>query len=427
MLTVLLLSLIFLFLTNFPICFVLGIATMISLLWGGERLIMMPQLMVYGVNSFPLLAIPFFMLAGAIMERGGVSKRIVLLADALVGHIKGGLPAVSILGCTFFAAISGSTPATAAAIGSLTIPEMVQRGYDKSYASAVIAAASCLGVIIPPSITMVLFGVVANVSVGKLLVGGLLPGLFLSFLLMLMNYYRARMLNLPTAAKKRGTDVWRTFKDAFWALMMPVIIVGGIMGGIFTPTESACVAVIYGLVVGFFVYKELKLKDLVPVFYKAAINSSMIMLLISMASPFAWLLTSQQVPSIVSSALLGATNSSFILFCLIIVIYLIMGTFMETGAIILILVPILGPIMKTVGIDMVHFGVVSVIALAIGMATPPVGISLFATCSVSKTSMIDISRQIMPFLAIMILGLFILICVPQITLVLPDLLMSSPR
>lgn len=427
MLSILFICLIVCFVSNVPICFALGIATTVSIMAAGGKLLLVPQLMVSGANSFPLLAIPFFMLAGAIMDGGGVSKRIVVLAEALVGHIRGGLAAVSIVACTFFAAISGSTPATAAAIGSLTIPEMARRGYDRSYASAVVASSSCLGVIIPPSITMVLFGVTASVSVGKLLIGGLLPGLFLSALLLIMNYARSRKLKYPTGEKKRPVAVWAAFKDAFWALLMPLIILGGIMFGIFTPTESACVAVVYGLIISFFVYREIRLKDLVPIFYKAALNSAMIVLLIAMATPFGQVLTTQQVPAIVSSALTSATDSATALYCLVLLLYLCMGVFMETTAIILIVVPIMAPVMESLGVDMVHFGVVSVIALAIGMATPPVGISLFATCSVSGVSIKQITQQIWPFLLVMVFGLFVLAFFPQITLVLPNLLMASPN
>lgn len=426
MMTVLLSVLLVCFALNVPICFALGLATAASIVAFNQNQMLVPQLMVYGVNSFPLLAIPFFMLAGAIMEVGGVSRRIVVLADALVGHIRGGLASVAIAACTFFAAISGSTPATAAAIGSLTIPEMEQRGYDRSYASAVVAAAGCLGVIIPPSITMVLFGVTANVSVGKLLIGGFVPGLFLSFLLMCMNYVCSTRQKYPVGEKKQLANVWVAFKDAFWALMMPCIIMGGIMAGIFTPTESACVAVVYGLFISFFVYREIKLKDLVAVFYKASLNSAMIVLLIAMANPFGWLITSQQVPGMVTSALLSLTDSGFVLYCLVLILYLFLGVFMETTAIILIVVPIMAPVMKAMNIDMVHFGVVSVIALAIGMATPPVGISLFATCGVSGVTMRQITKKIWPFLTVMIFGLFVLAAFPDITLFLPNLLMPSP-
>jgi C4-dicarboxylate transporter DctM subunit len=423
MLTALVVTLVVCFLANVPIGFALGIAALASLIASGTMPIsMIPQRMVAGANSFPLLAIPFFMLAGAIMERGGVSKRIVNLASTLVGHISGGLAAVSIVACTFFAAISGSTPATAAAVGGLTIPEMEKRGYDRSYASAVVASASCLGVIIPPSITMVIFGIVANVSVGQLLIGGLIPGLFLSLLLIGMNFLRSKQLGYPTEDKRTWKERWHCFADAIWGLMMPVIILGGIMSGVFTPTESAAIAVVYGLLVSFFIYKELAIKDLIPIFYKASLNSAMIMILIAAASPFGWVMTIEQVPQMASTAILGLSDNQHVIYMLMLVMYLILGTFMETAAIILLVVPIFAPIATQFGIDMVQFGVVSVIALAIGMATPPVGISLFATCGIADITMGQITRKVLPFLLTLIVGLFILAYVPVISTFLPNLL-----
>ncbi len=423
MLAALVITLVVCFVTNVPIGFALGIAALASLLASGTMPIsMIPQRMVAGANSFPLLAIPFFMLAGAIMERGGVSKRIVDLASSIVGHISGGLAAVSIVACTFFAAISGSTPATAAAVGGLTIPEMEKRGYDRSYASAVVAAASCLGVIIPPSITMVIFGIVANVSVGQLLIGGIIPGLFLSFLLIVVNLIRSRQLGYPTERKRTWKERRSSFAEAIWGLMMPIIILGGIMTGIFTPTESAAIAVVYGLFVSFFIYKELSVKDLVPIFYKASLNSAMIMLLIGAASPFGWIMTVQQVPQMASTAILGLSSNQHVIYALMLVIYLMLGTFMETGAIILLVVPIFAPIATQLGIDMVQFGVVTVIALAIGMATPPVGIALFATCGIADITIGQITWKILPFLFTLIAGLFILAYVPVLSTFLPDLL-----
>ncbi|MDD2379361.1 TRAP transporter large permease [Aminobacterium sp. EBM-42] len=401
----------------------MGIASLASLIASGSMpIVLIPQRMVAGANSFPLLAIPFFMLAGAIMERGGVSKRIVSLASTLVGHITGGLAAVSIVACTFFAAISGSTPATAAAVGSLTIPEMEKRGYDKSYASAVVAAAACLGVIIPPSITMVVFGTVANVSVGQLLIGGIIPGIFLSLLLLGMNRIQSKRLGYPTEEKKSWTERKISFVEAIWGLLMPVIILGGIMTGIFTPTESAAIAVVYGLFVSCFIYKELTWKDIMPIFYKAALNSAMIMILIAAANPFGWLMTIKQVPQLFSSAILGFSTNPIVIYALMLIIYLILGTFMETAAIILLVVPIFAPIASQLGFDMVQFGVVTVISLAIGMATPPVGISLFATCAISDISIGQITVKVIPFLLVLVLGLFILAYVPAITTFLPSLL-----
>ncbi|HPQ77438.1 MAG TPA: TRAP transporter large permease, partial [Synergistales bacterium] len=317
---------------------------------------------------------------------------------------------------------SGSTPATAAAVGGLTIPEMEKRGYARSYASAVVASASCLGVIIPPSITMVIFGIVANVSVGQLLIGGILPGLFLSFILLCVNYVRSRQLGYPTEDRRTWRERWKTFSDAVWGLMMPVIILGGIMTGVFTPTESAAIAVVYGLFVSFFIYRELGLRDLVPIFYKASLNSAMIMLLIAAASPFGWIMTIEQVPQIASTAILGLSSNMYVIYILMLVIYLILGTFMETGAIILLVVPIFAPIAEHLGIDMIQFGVVTVIALAIGMATPPVGIALFATCGIADITIGQLTRKIIPFLIALIIGLFILAFVPVISTFLPELL-----
>jgi C4-dicarboxylate transporter DctM subunit len=423
MLFALVATLLIAFIINIPIGFALGIAALTSLVVSGTMPIeMIPQRMVAGVNSFPLLAIPLFMLVGAIMERGGISRRIVHLASALLGHITGGLAAVSILACTFFAAISGSAPGTAAAVGELTIPEMEKRGYSKSYASAVVASASCLGVIIPPSITFIIFGIVANVSIGQLFVAAIIPGLFLALLLIVVNLIRSRQLGYPTEAKCSWKERWKPFVDSAWGLLLPIIILGGIMSGAFTPTESAAIAVVYGLVISFFVYKELKLSDLVPVFYKASLNSAMIMLLIAAASPFGWVMIVEQVPQMASSAVLGISSNMYIILMLMIIMYLILGTFMETSAIILLAVPIFAPIAQQLGIDMVHFGVVTVVALAIGMATPPVGITLFATCGIAGISIGEITRKILPFLIALIIGLLILAYVPILSTFLPDLL-----
>lgn len=423
MLFALVATLLIAFLINVPIGFALAIAALASLVASGMAPIgILPQRMIAGINSFPLLAIPLFMLVGAIMERGGISRRIVRLASSLLGHVSGGLAAVSILACTFFAAISGSAPGTAAAVGELTIPEMEKRGYSKAYASAVVSSASCLGVIIPPSITFIIFGIVANVSIGQLFVAAIIPGLFLAALLIGVNLIRSRQLGYPTEDKRTWKERWKPFVDSVWGLLLPMIILGGIMTGAFTPTESAAIAVVYGLIVSFFVYKELKLGDLVPIFYKASLNSAMIMLLIAAASPFGWVMIIEQVPQMASSAILGVSTNMYIILMLIIIMYLILGTFMETGAIILLAVPIFAPIAQQLGIDMVHFGVITVVALAIGMATPPVGITLFATCGISGVTIGQQTRKIVPFLIALIMGLMVLAYVPFLSTFLPELL-----
>lgn len=423
MLTILLVFLVVCFMINIPIGFAMGIAALASLVASGMMPIeMLPQRMVAGINSFPLLAIPLFMMAGAIMERGGISKRIVELASALVGHFKGGLAAVSVMACTFFASISGSAPGTAAAVGELTIPEMVKRGYSKSYASSVVASASCLGVVIPPSITFILFGIVADVSIGKLFVAGILPGVLLASALISVSILRSHQLGYPAEKKQSWRQRWGKLINSFWGILMPVIILGGIMTGAFTPTESAGIAVIYGLVVSVFIYKELGWKDIIPVFYKASLNSAMIVLLIAVASPFGWIMTIEQVPQMASSTILGLSTNVYLILMLMILLYLILGTFMETGAIILLVVPIFTPIAQQLGIDMVHFGVITVVALAIGMATPPVGITLFATCSISGVSIGQLSRMVVPFLLALIGCLLLISFVPAISTFLPGLM-----
>lgn len=423
MLTVLLTFLVICFMINIPIGFAMGIAALASLVASGMMPVeMLPQRMVAGINSFPLLAIPLFMMAGAIMERGGISKRIVELASALVGHFKGGLAAVSVMACTFFASISGSAPGTAAAVGELTIPEMVKRGYSVSYASSVVASASCLGVVIPPSITFILFGIVADVSIGKLFIAGILPGALLAIALIAISILRSHQLGYPAEKKQSWQQRRQKLLHAFWGILMPVIILGGIMTGAFTPTESAGIAVIYGLFVSMFIYKELHWKDIIPVFYKASLNSAMIVLLIAVASPFGWIMIIEQVPQMASSAILGLSTNVYLILLLMILMYLILGTFMETGAIILLVVPIFTPIAQQLGIDMVHFGVVTVVALAIGMATPPVGITLFATCSISGVSIGQLSRMVVPFLLALIACLLLLAFVPSISTFLPNLM-----
>ncbi|GHE21814.1 TRAP transporter large permease [Halomonas urumqiensis] len=423
MLAVLLTVLVAGFIINIPIGFAMGLAALASLVASGMMPVeMLPQRMVAGINSFPLLAIPLFMMAGSIMERGGISRRIVELASALVGHFKGGLAAVSVMACTFFASISGSAPGTAAAVGELTIPEMVKRGYSKSYASSVVASASCLGVVIPPSITFILFGIVADVSIGQLFIAGIIPGALLAGALIIVSIIRSHRLGYPAEAKQNWKQRWKKLIDSFWGILMPVIILGGIMTGAFTPTESAGIAVVYGLVVSTFIYRELSWKDILPIFYKAALNSAMIVLLIAVASPFGWIMTIEQVPQMVSDTILGLSTNLYLILMLMILLYLILGTFMETGAIILLVVPIFTPIAQQLGIDMVHFGVITVVALAIGMATPPVGITLFATCSISGVSIGELSRMVLPFLVTLIACLMLLAFVPLLSTWLPGLM-----
>ena len=411
---------------NMPIGYALGIASAAALVFTGNtaQMLMIPQRIVAGMNSFPLLAIAYFMIAGAVMELGGVSKRIISLASAFVGHKKGGVASAAVISCAIFAAISGSTPATAAAIGSITIPEMEKRGYPKDYSSAVVASSACLGVIIPPSITMVIFANTCGTSVGKGLIAGIVPGVLLAAALCFTNWLFCRKAGYEVEPKATKKEVLFACKDSVWAILMPVIILGGIMTGFFTPTESAAIAIAYGIVVGLFVYRELKVSDLPRLFYTAALNSAMIMVLIGCSSPFGYIMTTNKVPQIVSGFILGISDNYYIVYALVLIIFLLLGTFMETASIIMLTVPILTPIMNAIGADLVHFACVGVIALAIGMATPPVGISLFATCGISKVTMAEISKKVWPFLGVMILCLFLFMAFPGLCTFLPNLMFA---
>ena len=425
MLKYLFITLIICLVINLPIGYALGVASAMAFTFGSNMTgAVIAQRIFAGMNSFTLLAIPYFMVAGAVMELGGVSRRIINLASAFVGHKKGGVANAAIISCAIFAAISGSTPATAAAIGSICVPEMVKRHYPPDYSGAVVGSAACLGVIIPPSITMVIFASQTNTSIGRMLIGGVVPGILLCAMLCITNTIFCRKAGYETEPKCTGKQVWHACKDAFWAILTPVIILGGIMSGLATPTESATLAIAYGLIIGFFVYKELKVKDLVPLFYKAALNSAMIMLLIGCSNPFGWILTTNNVPQIVAKAILSVAHTPTAVFALCLLLFLVLGTFMETASIIMLTLPILYPIVKDLGIDMVQFGVCGVISLAIGMATPPVGISLFATCPIAKITMGQISSKVWPFLLVMIAGLFIFMFFPQICVWLPNLTMG---
>ena len=416
MLKVLFIAVILCLIINMPIGFSLGLASVAALFVDGNtaQMLLIPQRIVAGMNSFPLLAIVYFMIAGAVMELGGVSKRIISLASAFVGHKQGGVASAAVISCAIFAAISGSTPATAAAIGSITIPEMDKRGYPTDYSSAVVASSACLGVIIPPSITMVVFANTCGTSVGQGLMAGIIPGIILCAALCFTNWLFCRKAGYEVEPKCSHREVWLALKEAFWAILMPVIILGGIMSGFFTPTESAAIAIFYGLIVGFFVYRELRVKDLGNLFYKGALNSAMIMILIGCSSPFGYIMTTNKVPEMFSNFILGISSNYYVVYGLVLVIFLILGTFMETSSIILLTVPIMTPIMRAIGANMVHFACVGVIALAIGMATPPVGISLFATCG--------ISRKVWPFLLVMGLCLFLFMAFPGLCTFLPSIM-----
>lgn len=426
-------SFIVLLFMSVPIAIALGVATTLAALSSGLPLSLIVQRMIASNDSFPLMAIPFFMLAGTIMTYGGVSRRLVAFADSLVGWMTGGLGIVANLAGMFFAAISGSSAATTAAVGSVVFPEMEKRGYEKSFSAAIIAAAGMTGIIIPPSVTMVVYGVIAGVSIGDLFLGGFGPGLLMGSSMCLVVYFVSKRrgytgkLAVEEGSGIEGSEapqrlsVSKAFMSASWGLLMPVIILGGIYGGIFTPTEAAAVAVVYGLFVGFFIYKDLQIKDLPKILEEAVLSSAMIMFIMDAAGLFSWLITSEQVPIKLANYFISLTSDPVIFLMLINVLLLIAGMFMNASAAVTILAPILVPIVILMGIDPVFFGVLMVSNLAIGCITPPVGVDLFVAASVSKVPIEAISKQILLFFFVLVADLIMLTYIPGIIMWLPNI------
>jgi len=424
-LTLFLFSLFVLFLLmGVPIAISLGIASLCAIIkYTTVSLVIVPQVMFSAVDSFPLMAIPFFVLAGNVMAQGGISRRLIKFASALVGTLTGGLAHVSILASMFFAAISGSSAATTAAIGSVMIPEMEKRGYEKGFSAAVVAAAGITGVVIPPSISMILYAVLAGVSVGKLFLTGFGPGLLMGGTLMGIVYVISKKKRYGGSGKTNFSESVKAFFDSFWGLLMPVIILGGIYGGVFTPTEAAAVAVIYGLFVGLFIYKELKIHEIIGIVYKSAINSAIIMFLIAAANLFGWFLVRQMIPQNIASSVLTITNNPYLVLLMINIFLLFVGTFMNASAAIILITPILLPIIRQVGIDPLFMGIIMTVNLSVGLITPPVGLDLFVACNIAGISLDYLTRYIMPFMIAMIILIFIITYIPSISMFLPNLLM----
>ena len=422
MITILFASLIALFLLGVPIAISIGSATFLALLSSPIPSTVLVQKMFTAMDSFPLMAVPFFILAGALMETGGISRRLIHLANTFVGHYSGGLAFVAIIASMFFGAISGAAAACVAAIGAVIIPEMVARGYGKPYTAAVQATAGTLGVMIPPSIPMIIYCVMTGVSVGALFMAGIVPGVIVGVSLMFTAWIIARKRGYKGERRFTWGERQNAFKEAFWALMMPVIILGGIYGGIFTPTEAAVVAVVYGLFIGFFVYREIRVSNLKTVFVNTAVSTAIIMLIIGASSAFSWVITSKRVPQMVAEGMLSLSSNPVVILLLINLLLLFIGTFMETVASIIILVPVLMPVLATIGVDPLHFGIVIVVNLAIGMVTPPLGICLFVSCGIAKISLEEISRAALPFILVMILDVLLLTYLPVLSIGLPRLL-----
>ncbi|TLS38429.1 TRAP transporter large permease [Pseudalkalibacillus caeni] len=422
MIPVVIISLLVLFALSVPIAISLGITSTIAVSYTGMPLLVVIQRMFGAIDLFPLMAIPFFILAGNLMEAGGISKRLVNFANSLVGGLSGGLAAVAVVTSMFFAAISGSGPATVAAIGSILIPAMIAKGYDRNFAGAVQSVSGELGVIIPPSIPLILYGVTAEVSIGTLFIAGVIPGLFIAGSLLLTVFVLSKKKGYQGTPNITNADRIKAFKDAILALLMPGIILGGIYGGIFTPTEAAGVAVVYAFIVGFFVYRELKFKNLIDVFARSAITTSIIMIIISTAGLFGWILTRERIPQKIAESFMQFTDSPIVFLLLINVLLWIVGMFFETASSIIILAPILTPIAVMVGVDPVHFGIIMVVNLAMGMVTPPLGVNLFVSVQIANTTLERITKAILPFLFVVIVDILIISYLPQLSMWLPSLM-----
>ncbi len=410
------------FLMGIPLALVMGITGMAVILAMGVPLQLVAQRMFTGIDSFPLMAVPFFILAGDLMNRGGTTARIVRFADSLVGHIRGGLAHTCIVANMIFAGISGSAVADASAIGSIMIPSMEKSGYDLDFSAALNSAAATIGPIIPPSILMVIYGVSVNVSVGGLFAAGFLPGILMGLALMVVVARTAKKRKYPMADAFSGKRVASEFTSAIWALTAPVIILGGILGGVFTPTEAAAVAVIYSFFVGKFIFREIAWKDLPGILFQSGITTGAILLIISLANVFAWVIAANQVPLKLSSLFLSATDNPYVFLLIVNILLLLVGMVMETGAAIILLAPILAPIAVQMGIHPLHFGFVMVLNLAIGMATPPVGVCLFVSCGITGLSLERISAAVMRFILAQIVILILVTYIAPISLLLPKFL-----
>ena len=418
---ILLFALLAIFVTlSIPIGISLGLATLVTVIFATNiDPIMIAQYSFTALDSFTLMAIPFFMLAGNFMRYGGVSKRLLNLADHLVGYVTGGLGMVTTLTSMFFAAISGSGPATVSAVGSFMIPAMEKEGYDKGYAAALTSAAGTIGVIIPPSIPFVVYGVVTGTSIGDLFLAGIIPGIIIGVVLMILNYIKSKKEGWKgTGERPTLKSVLIATKDAFWALLSPIIILGGIYSGYFTPTEAAAISCVYTWFIGTFVYKEIKKQELFDCLKDTVVIAGATSFMIGLSSGFGALLTMEQVPGTVAQTLLGLSSNKIVILLLINLFLLIVGMFIDNISSATILAPILLPVMLTLGVDPIHFGIFMTINLSIGFVTPPYGANLFIGSAVGKVPMDRIIKHIWSFIGVMILALLLITFVPQLSMLL---------
>jgi C4-dicarboxylate transporter DctM subunit len=409
-----------LLLLNVPIAVCMGLASFAAIVFSASStpLTMIPQRMFTAIDSFPFMAVPFFMLAGSLMESGGISRRLINFAKNLVGWMPGGLGVITVVSSAFFGAISGSNAATVAAIGGIMIPAMEKDKYPRDTASAIAASAGTLGVVVPPSVPMITYGIIANVSVAALFMSGFVPAALIVASLCVTIFVQARKLRLSRLPFS-WMELFKGFIDAFWALMMPVIILGGIYGGVFTPTEAAAVAVLYGLLIGFFIHRELTLAMLPGIFVRAGLGTAIVLFIIATSAGFAWLLTAAQVPTAIATTVLAFAQSKYLILFLLNLVLFVFGVFLETNAIILLLTPMLLPIAAQIGLDPLLLGVIIVVNTSVGMITPPMALNIFIASSVGGESIERISAKIIPFLVVLAVDVLVITYFPSISLWLP--------
>lgn len=404
-----------------PIAFSLGLSALIYLLVAEVPLTVIPQTMFAGLDSFVMLAIPAFILAGNLMNAGGITNRIIDFANALVGHIRGGLALTNVASSLGFGGISGTALSDTASIGSVMIPAMKKQGYGSGFSAAVTSISSTVGPMLPPSLPMIIIGTLATISIGDLFVAGAIPGVLLSIGFLIITYLISIKRQYPKGRKHSLSEIGKSFFGAFWALLMVVIILWGILGGYFTPTEAAVVVVFYAFIVGKFVYKELDLKEIPGIMMDTLRTTASILILVALANTFGWILVAEGVPLLVADGILSITDNPFLVILLIILLLLIIGMFMETIAAIVILFPVLLPVAESIGMDPIHFSIVMVLSLMIGLSTPPVGVCLFVASSFANVKITTTVKELVPYFAVAIIVLIIVAFVPSLSLFLPGL------
>ena len=408
--------------TRVPIAYSLGISAAIYLLLEGIPFNIVAEKMYAGMDSFTMVCIPSFILAGNLMNTGGITKRIVAFCNVFAGHIRGALAYINILASVLFAGISGTALADVASLGSMLIPAMKDEGYDADFSVAITASTSVVGPIIPPSVPMVIAGTLTNLSIAKLFVGGIMPGLIMGLGFIIPTYYMSKKRNYPKHERVPMKERVKIIKDVIWALLMPLILMVGILSGIFTPTEASIVTVLYAFVVGIFIYKEIKLKDIFPIFRDTVIAAGSVIILVGIANLFAWILTSERVPQTIANGILSITENPILVILIMNIVLLFTGMFMESIAAIIIMIPVLLPVATAIGMSPIHFSIMAILNLMIGLVTPPVGLCLTTAAQIGKISTGRAIKANAPFLVVLLLILALVSYVPAVTTFLPGLM-----